>query len=147
MVAPGATWVTEYEVTQRPMTAWYHPHPMHQTARQVYMGLAGVIYVDEPTPPADLPSTYGVDDLPLVIQDRRFFASDRLADKSLPVPDRLSDSSEPTFENVALGDGQWRVVSVRVVGPDGPLTVQVGRPLAEVFAFFAEAGHLQKPTP
>jgi len=74
MVAPGATWVTEYEVTQRPMTAWYHPHPMHQTARQVYMGLAGVIYVDEPTPPADLPSTYGVDDLPLVIQDRRFFA-------------------------------------------------------------------------
>jgi FtsP/CotA-like multicopper oxidase with cupredoxin domain len=73
-VAPGATWVTEYEVTQRPMTAWYHPHPMHQTARQVYMGLAGVIYVDEPTPPADLPSTYGVDDLPLVIQDRRFFA-------------------------------------------------------------------------
>ncbi len=74
MVAPGATWVTEYDVTQRPMTAWYHPHPMHQTARQVYMGLAGVIYVDDPTPPADLPSTYGVDDLPLVIQDRRFFA-------------------------------------------------------------------------
>ncbi|MBL8622857.1 MAG: multicopper oxidase domain-containing protein [Myxococcales bacterium] len=74
MVAPGATWVTEYDVTQRPMTAWYHPHPMHQTGRQVYMGLAGVIYVEEPTPPADLPSTYGVDDLPLVIQDRRFFA-------------------------------------------------------------------------
>ncbi len=73
-IAAGATWSTEFEVDQRAMTAWYHPHQMHETARQVYMGMAGLIYVEEPTPPADLPSTYGVDDLPLVIQDRRIAA-------------------------------------------------------------------------
>src|SRR5688572_8200816 len=28
-VAPGTTWVAEYDVNQRPMTAWYHPHQMH----------------------------------------------------------------------------------------------------------------------
>ena len=72
-IAPGATWTAEFDVEQRPLTAWYHPHPMHQTARQVYMGIAGVIYVDDAAPAA-LPSTYGADDLPLVIQDRRLFA-------------------------------------------------------------------------
>ena len=69
----------------------------------------------------------------------RFFASDRLADKSIPASVHLSDSSEPTFENVALDEGRWRIVSVRVSGPDGPLTVQVGRPLAE---FEHESGEL-----
>lgn len=61
---------------------------------------------------------------------RRVFASDRLADKSLPPPTRLTDSSEPAFESVDSGTGgRWRVVAVRVRGPDGPLTVQIGRPL------------------
>ncbi len=73
-IAPGATWVSEYDVIQRPMTAWYHPHQMHATARQVYMGMAGMIRVEDPAElTIDLPSTYGVDDLPLVIQDRRLF--------------------------------------------------------------------------
>jgi FtsP/CotA-like multicopper oxidase with cupredoxin domain len=73
-IAPGATWTVDLDVDQRPATVWYHPHPMHQTARQVYMGLAGLIYIADLAPRADLPSTYGVDDLPLVIQDRRLFA-------------------------------------------------------------------------
>lgn len=73
-IAPGATWTSEFAVVQRALTAWYHPHPMHATARQVYMGLAGVLYVEDPAVPSALPSTYGVDDLPIVIQDRRLFA-------------------------------------------------------------------------
>ena len=41
------------------------------------MGLAGLLYVDDPADPPDLPSTYAVDDIPLVIQDRRFAADGR----------------------------------------------------------------------
>ena len=73
-IAPGATWNAEYDVVSRAMTAWYHPHPMHETARHVYMGLAGMIVVDDPARPVELPSTYGVDDLPIIVQDRRLFA-------------------------------------------------------------------------
>jgi FtsP/CotA-like multicopper oxidase with cupredoxin domain len=73
-IAAGTTWVSEYDVVQRPMTAWYHAHQMHLTARHVYMGLAGLILVEDPAQDVALPSTYGVDDLPLVIQDRRLFA-------------------------------------------------------------------------
>lgn len=73
-IAAGATWVAEYDVVQPAATTWYHAHQMHATGRQVYMGLAGFIVVDDPAATVALPSTYGVDDLPLVIQDRRLFA-------------------------------------------------------------------------
>lgn len=73
-IAPGTTWVSEYDVVQRAMTAWYHPHQMHETARHVYMGLAGMIRVDDPADTTALPSTYGVDDLPLVVQDKALLA-------------------------------------------------------------------------
>jgi len=73
-IAPGTTWTSEYDVIQRAMTAWYHPHQMHLTGRHVYMGLAGIILVEDPAADVELPSTYGVDDLPLVIQDRRLLS-------------------------------------------------------------------------
>lgn len=71
-IAPGTTWSAEFDVVQRALTAWYHPHQMHETARQVYMGIAGFIVVDDPA--TGLASTYGVDDFPVVIQDRALFA-------------------------------------------------------------------------
>ena len=59
----------------------------------------------------------------------RFFVSERMAGNGLPVPGRDADQTE--FETVALGQaGRWRVVSVNVRGPDGPLTVQVARSMA-----------------
>ncbi|MBP9084918.1 MAG: multicopper oxidase domain-containing protein [Kofleriaceae bacterium] len=74
-IAPGTTWVSEFDVVQRPTTAWYHPHQMHATGRQVYMGMAGLIQIDDPAAPElQLPTTYGIDDFPLVLQDRRLFA-------------------------------------------------------------------------
>lgn len=73
-IAPGTTWISEYDVIQRAMTAWYHPHQMHLTGRHVYMGMAGMIVLEDPARDDALPATYGVDDLPLVIQDRRLLA-------------------------------------------------------------------------
>lgn len=56
-------------------TLWYHPHPHMDTGRQVYLGLAGLMILDDPAEAAlGLPSSYGVDDLPLIVQDRRFQA-------------------------------------------------------------------------
>lgn len=38
----------------------------------MYRGAAGIFIVDDPAAEVDLPDTYGVDDIPLVIQDKRF---------------------------------------------------------------------------
>ncbi len=78
-IAPGATWQPEMTIAQGPATVWYHSHIHERTAEQVYFGLAGVIHVTDGQDDArGLPSTYGIDDLTLVLQDRRFDASGRM---------------------------------------------------------------------
>lgn len=78
-VRPRTTWRPEMSISQDPATAWYHSHIHELTAEQVYFGLAGVIHVTDGQDDArGLPSTYGLDDLTLVLQDRRFDASGRM---------------------------------------------------------------------
>ncbi|MCD4533424.1 multicopper oxidase domain-containing protein [Nocardioides sp. cx-169] len=75
MVAPGARWSPTWRVDQPAATLWYHPHPHGETARHVYRGLAGLFLLDDPAEAAvqeRLPSTYGVDDVPVIVQDKRF---------------------------------------------------------------------------
>ena len=78
-IAPGATWQPRMSIAQDPATVWYHSHIHERTAEQVYFGLAGVIHVTDGQDDArGLPSTYGIDDLTLVLQDRRFDAKGRM---------------------------------------------------------------------
>ncbi|MCM0641578.1 multicopper oxidase family protein [Cellulomonas wangsupingiae] len=70
-VAPGATWRPTWQVDQPAATLWYHPHPHGRTEEHVYRGLAGFFLLDDPqAPDVGLPHTYGVDDVPVVVQDR-----------------------------------------------------------------------------
>jgi len=72
-IEPGATWRPRMKIDQPAATLWYHAHMHGKTARQVYGGLAGMILVaDEAERALGLPSTYGVDDVPLIVQDKIF---------------------------------------------------------------------------
>ena len=71
-VAPGKKARVRLDINQEPSTLWFHPHPMGDTAEQVYKGLAGLLYVTDSDTDQDLPNDYGVDDIPLIIQDRLF---------------------------------------------------------------------------
>jgi FtsP/CotA-like multicopper oxidase with cupredoxin domain len=78
-VDPGGTWTPEWEIDQPAASLWYHPHPHGETARHVYRGLAGMFLLDDPA--ADevaqsLPHEYGVDDVPVIVQDKRFDGSE-----------------------------------------------------------------------
>jgi FtsP/CotA-like multicopper oxidase with cupredoxin domain len=78
-IAVGATWSAQYTVNQKACTNWYHPHYLHKTAPHVYQGLAGMIIIeDSESQTLDLPNRYGIDDIPLVLQDR-FFTADKKA--------------------------------------------------------------------
>jgi len=78
-IALGATWSAQYTVDQNACTNWYHPHYLHKTAPHVYQGLAGFIIIeDDESRALDLPKRYGIDDIPLVLQDR-FFSADNTA--------------------------------------------------------------------
>jgi FtsP/CotA-like multicopper oxidase with cupredoxin domain len=72
-IQPNSSWTAQYTVNQKASTNWYHPHLMGKTAEHVYMGLAGFILInDDESDALDLPKEYGVDDIPLVLQDKRF---------------------------------------------------------------------------
>ncbi|NGN97767.1 multicopper oxidase domain-containing protein [Grimontia sp. S25] len=72
-ILPGDTWNVTIPVVQQASTNWYHPHLKGSTAKQVHSGLAGFYLIeDEHSLSLGLPNTYGVDDIPLVIQDRNF---------------------------------------------------------------------------
>ncbi len=76
-IAPGQTFVYEFEVLNRASMNIYHPHPHEATARQVYHGLAGALFVHDSEEAAlGLPS--GDYEIPLVIQDRRFDEDNQL---------------------------------------------------------------------
>ena len=71
LIRPGARWSPSFEVRQRASLYWYHSHLHRGTGPQVYAGLAAPIYVrDDEEDALDLPSEYGVDDIPLIVQDR-----------------------------------------------------------------------------
>jgi blue copper oxidase len=73
VVEPGATWEPSFEIRQKASSCWYHSHLMGRTGEQVLRGLAGLFLIeDEESTSLALPSEYGVDDIPLIIQDRRF---------------------------------------------------------------------------
>ncbi len=88
-IAPGESYVYEFEVINRAGTYWYHPHPHGRTGSQVYQGLAGLFVVtdDEETALA-LPS--GAEDLACVLQDRTFDAQNQLAYLAGGMMDRMN---------------------------------------------------------
>jgi suppressor of ftsI/bilirubin oxidase len=74
-VPGGATFDYHYTVASRAATYWYHAHPHHLTGKQVYLGLAGLLIVEDDEELAlqqALDLSFGVTDIPLVIQDKRF---------------------------------------------------------------------------
>jgi FtsP/CotA-like multicopper oxidase with cupredoxin domain len=70
-IAAGEQWQPEWLIDQPAATLWYHPHPHGETEFQVTRGLAGLFYIDDGTN-LGLPYRYGIDDIPIILQDRSF---------------------------------------------------------------------------
>ncbi|MBT6424405.1 MAG: multicopper oxidase domain-containing protein [Bacteroidetes Order II. Incertae sedis bacterium] len=79
VIPDGTTWSPDFNVLDQATTFWYHPHLHERTGEHVYKGLAGVIIVrDAIEAGLNLPRTYGVNDIPVVLQDRQFNAQGQL---------------------------------------------------------------------
>ena len=94
----GSSFQYSFTINQRAGMYWYHPHPHGETGRQVFKGLAGLFIVSDAEETAlALPS--GTEEIPLVIQDKRFF------------PDRSLDYS-PSMDDIMSGYmGQYVLVN------------------------------------
>ncbi len=99
-IESGDTLVYEFEVVNRANMNMYHPHPHGATAKQVYLGLAGAVIVNDDEEAAlDLPS--GEYEIPLVIQDKQFDSDNQLVYS----PNRHQRMTGVTGDNI-LVNGQ-----------------------------------------
>ncbi|MGE3645033.1 MAG: multicopper oxidase domain-containing protein [Beijerinckiaceae bacterium] len=102
-VLSGRSWKPVLEIDQPATTAWYHPHPHGETAYQVYGGLAGMIIIDDDvSSKLPLPSNYGIDDLPLVIQDRSFASDGGLLYGQSPMTTMMGSYGDTVIVNGAI---------------------------------------------
>lgn len=134
-IEPGATWHPTWTVDQAATTLWYHPHPHGRTRAHVQRGIAGMILVDDPLATGGtLPDRYGLDDIPVIIQD--FDQSDPMGGDGLGDTIAVNGTIDPhlavTTDKVRLRllnasvHRQYRLVfddhrSFRLVGTDGGL--------------------------
>lgn len=74
-IPPFTTWSPYWKVDNNAATYWYHPHLHMMAEEQLTMGIGGMIIVRDATESAlNLPRTYGVDDIPVMLTDRKFDA-------------------------------------------------------------------------
>ena len=80
IIAPGTSWSPSFVIRNQTATYWYHPHGAGQTDPQVSKGLAGMIIVHDSVESAlGLPHTYGVDDIPVIVQTKAFDVLQQIA--------------------------------------------------------------------
>ena len=66
----GETWAPIIPINQAPATCWYHACTLANSAYQTYRGLVGLWLIeDKESVKLGLPQKYGVDDIPLILQD------------------------------------------------------------------------------
>ena len=83
VIPPSTVWTPYWQVTNNAGTYWYHPHLHMETEAQINKGLGGMIIIRDNIESAlTLPRKYGVDDIPLVLTDRRFDNSNQISNVS-----------------------------------------------------------------
>ncbi|WP_149825878.1 multicopper oxidase family protein [Streptomyces tailanensis] len=148
MVAPGATWSPRWTVDQPAATLWYHPHPHGATEQHVARGLAGLFLVDdEESAKLALPKEYGVDDLPVIVQDVRFDGAEFDHDRDLMR--NVGFLGDRTLVNGTLNpyrEVHDELIRLRLLNASTARTYDFGFPDGRAFALVAsDGGLLERP--
>ena len=121
LIYPNTTWSPSFTVLDRASTFWYHPHGHGLTDYQVTLGLAGMIIVRDPLEAAlSLPRTYGVDDIPLIIQAKAIVGGQVMVHTGLDSVITVNGARRP------VADVPAQVVRLRCVNGSSERTFLLG---------------------
>ncbi|GGX38215.1 multicopper oxidase family protein [Streptomyces fructofermentans] len=149
-IRPGAARSPHWTVAQPAATLWYHPHPHGATERHVQRGLAGMFILDDGrTAALALPKRYGVDDLPVVVQDVRF-DGDRF-DHGRRIMQNVGFLGDRTMVNGTLSPYREvadELVRLRLLNASTARTYSFGFPDGRDFSLIGtDGGLLERPAP
>lgn len=149
-IDPGAQWRPSWVIDQPAATLWYHPHPHGETEEHVIRGLAGMFILDDENSGAfGLPDAYGVDDIPLIVQDKKFASSGELQFDA-------QGNEVGLLGNVVLANGVWgaalevttQLVRLRLLNGSSARTYDFAFDDSREFSLVAtDGGLLEAPHP
>jgi FtsP/CotA-like multicopper oxidase with cupredoxin domain len=141
-IAPGEIWNPQFTVLDEAATYWYHPHLHHKTNEHVSKGIAGMIIVrDSNEVTLNLPSQYGVDDIPVIIQTKELDAQNQITTHTHEDRLLLVNGTVDPFANVPA---QW--IRLRVLNGSSERSFNLG--FADNMPFYqiaSDAGLLNRP--
>lgn len=144
-IAPQETWSPTWIVDQPAASLWYHPHPHDSTALHVYRGVAGMFLIDEEESTGlGLPQEYGVDDVPLIVQDKKFH-DDGTLDEGGGLLSPTGPLGGTITVNGVIGpylDVTTTTVRLRVLNASGARVYNVGLDSGAAFTMIASDGGL-----
>lgn len=140
-----------FEVRNRAGLYWYHAHPHHRTGRQLQMGLAGLLLVEDDEERAlreQLGLRWGERDLPLMLADKQVDAHNAIvyrdeADDWIGNRVLANWSPEPTM-TVVPGLYRFRMINVANARVLRPAFLHEGAPLP-VRLIGTDGGLLDQP--
>ncbi|BBY31591.1 multicopper oxidase domain-containing protein [Mycolicibacterium sediminis] len=148
-IEPNATWSPSWIINQQAATLWYHPHPHGKTGLHAYRGLAGFFIIDDDNPTAvELPRDYGIDDIPIVLQDRRFLGDGQLDESDLPDLGLLGDTVTVNGWNGVYLDAKRSRIRLRILNGSTMRVFNVAFADDRQYQIVAsDGGYLEKPKP
>jgi len=149
-IQPGGVWRPSFKLDQPPATLWYHAHPHGATALQVYRGLAGLLLLtDDGDGERGLPHDYGVNDIPLVLQDRAFRRDGALVYDRSPMATMMGMFGDTIIVNGVVAPYApvpKGVVRLRLLNGSNARILRLGFDDRRVFhAIASDAGYLAAP--
>lgn len=121
-IMPGDSWNPQFTVMDHAAMYWYHPHPDMKTAAQAIKGAAGLIIVRDPIEAAlALPRTYGVDDIPLVVQSQQYDSLNQAMPRGMQDSTILVNGTMNPYVNVPS-----QIVRLRLLNASGERTFNFG---------------------
>ena len=115
VIKPNAVRKINFAINQPKVTCWFHPHG--KTGYQVAMGLVGLVLIeDENSQTRKLPNQWGIDDIPVILQDKRLNSAGQI-DYQLDV----ISAAVGWFGSTMLTNG---VVLLRHIAPTGWLRLR-----------------------
>ena len=141
-ILDGDTWKPNFTVLDKASTYWYHPHFDKKTALQAIKGAAGLIIVrDKEEATLALPRTYGVDDIPLVVQCKQLDADNQAMPRGMQDSTLMVNGAINAYVNLPA-----QVIRLRLLNASGERSFNFGFSQNKSFYVIGnDGGLLKKP--
>lgn len=146
-ILPSAIWTPSFTVMDKASTYWYHPHFHGKTATHVVKGLAGMIIVRDTEERAlTLPRTYGIDDIPVIVQSMEFDSVNQIIPRGMQDSMVLVNGARANYGYSVYANLPAQVVRLRLLNAGGERGYNFGLSGNKPFKIIGtDGGLLQAP--